>query len=142
MPDRVEIRAVQRALSTNHKKLEDQLSSLDVLLNLAGSSSEDGPPAVGTHDNRVAVEFMGRIADDIRKIGAAVDDVNFDSDDKQEFRLIFKEMAKAWDLRAKALGSSDVARSGALLERVWKIEEGTGKARQRLHLYFGEVDEE
>ena len=112
-PSQEEIRRVRRALATGHRTLKDNLSSIDVPLNLVdtpNTSVEFGPPAVGSDSNTQAVRFMRRVADDIRRIRTAVTDVEFDPDDKQKFRLALKEMANSWDLRAEALG--EPTRSG------------------------------
>ena len=142
-PSRGEIRRVRRALSTGHRQLENDLSSIDVLLNLQVSSNtsvESGPPPVGSHNNQEAVRFMGRVADDIRRIRTAVTAVDFDADDKQKFRLALKEIANAWDLRAKALGTSDVSRAGALLTQVKEAERRSNVAKRGLQRYLPKPD--
>lgn len=142
-PSRAEIRRVRRALATSYRTLENNLSSIDVLLNLQGgpnANSENGPPAVGSHDNQIAVTFMGRVADNIRQIRTAVTAVEFDAGDKQKFRLALKEMAAAWDLRAKALGSTDVNRTSALLKQVKEAEQRGNAAKRGLQRYLPRPD--
>lgn len=132
-------RAVQRALATGHRKLEDDLSSLDVLLNFADNpdaTSVQAPPEVGSHGNDVAVEFFGRVADDIRKVRDAVSAVDFDPDDKQKFRIALKETAAAWDLRAQALAESDPEATGAVLAVAWEHEQKVAKYKRDLKPYF------
>ncbi len=144
-PSRREIRAVRRALSTGHRRLENDLSSINVLLNLIDSpntSVESGPPPVGSHSNAQAVRFMGRVADDFRRIRTAVTAVQFDTGDKQKFRLALTEIARAWDLRAKALGTADVTRAGAILGEVKEAERRARVAKRGLQRYLPKLDPE
>lgn len=142
-PSREEIRKVRRALATGNRTLKDNLTSIDVLLNLVdtpNTSVESGPPAVGTYSNTQAVRFMRRVAENIRRIRAAVTDVEFDPDDKQKFRLALKEMAKAWDLRADALAAGDPNRTEAKLRLVNQAERRAAVAKRGLAPYLPKVD--
>ena len=144
-PSQEEIGRVRKALATNHRRFEADLTSVDVLLNLApvqAGNIENGPPPVGTYSNGEAVRFMGRVADDIRQIRSAVSAVDFDPGDKQRFRLALAEMAKAWDLRAEALGSSDNAGAQAILAQVQAAERRADAAKKGLQRYFPPVDYE
>ncbi|HYC80991.1 MAG TPA: hypothetical protein VEB65_04355 [Solirubrobacterales bacterium] len=144
-PSRDEIKKVRKALSTNHRRLEDDLTSIDVLLNLApvqAGNIENGPPPPGTFSNSEAVRFMGRVADDIRQIRSAVSAVDFDAGDKQKFRLALAEMAKAWDLRAEALATPDSAGAEAIGAQVTAAEQRADAAKKGLARYFPEVDVE
>jgi hypothetical protein len=143
-PSRKEIRAVRRALSTGHQRLENDLDSIDVLLNLVDgvSSVESGPPPVDSHSNAEAVRFMGRVADDFRQMRAAVTAVDFDADDKRKFRLALKEMANAWDLRAQALGTADPGQAGEILKQVQAAEGRADVAKRGLERYLPKPDEE
>ena len=138
-------RAVQRALATGHRKLQDDLSSLDVLFNLdedPNATTVEGPPEIGSHDHDVAVEFFGRVADDIRKVRDAVSAVDFDPDDKQKFRIALKETAAAWDLRARALAESDPEATGAVLAVAWEHEQKAAKYKRDLRPYFAGPEED
>jgi hypothetical protein len=142
-PPRAEIRRVRRALTTGHRSLKNNLSSIDVLLNLVdtpNTSVESGPPAVGTYSNTQAVKKMRAVADNIRDIRAAVIDVEFDSDDKQKFRVALGELAKAWDLRADALAAADTRRAEAKLRLVNEAERRSLVARRGLGRYLPKVD--
>lgn len=144
-PSRAEIRRVRQALATNHRRFEADLTSIDVLLNLAPSqagNAENGPPPVGTHSNVEAVRFMGRVADDIRQIRSAVNAVQFDAGDKQKFGVALAEMAKAWDLRAEALGTADHGRAQAILAQVHAAERRADAAKKGLQRYFPQIDDE
>ena len=85
---------------------------------------------------------MGRIADDIRQVRSAVSAVEFDAGDKQKFRLALAEMAKAWDLRAEALGTADNASAQAILAQVQAAEGRADAAKKGLLRYFPQVDYE
>jgi len=144
-PSRKEVRAVRRALSTGSRTLENDLSSIDVLLNLVDSpntSVESGPPPVGSRSNAEAVRFMGRVANDLREIRTAVTAVDFDAADKQKFRVALGEMASAWDLRAQALGTGDVGRAEAILQQVQAAERRADAAKRGLERYLPKPDEE
>lgn len=149
-PTRQEVRAVRRALATGRGRLRNDLDSIDVLLNLRDSpntSVESGPPPVGSHSNQEAVRFMGRVADDLRQIRAAVTAVQFDADDKQKLRLALKEMITAWELRAKALATADVTRAGNLWRQVKDAERRGNLSKRGLQRYlprseWEEADEE
>lgn len=140
-PDNV--KAVRRALATSHGKLEDDLASLDVLLHLQdgpNSPSEQGPPQPGSHTFDLAIEFFGRIADDIRKIRTAVSAVDFDPDDKEKFRLALKELAAAFDLRARAFGTADPRAAESLFAQVAEREKQAARYRGTLQRYLPEVE--
>ncbi|MBS1676797.1 MAG: hypothetical protein JST08_05365 [Actinobacteria bacterium] len=142
---RGEIRRVRQALTINHRRFQDDLSSIDVLLNLApgqAANIENGPPPVGTYSNAEAVRFMGRVAEDIRQIRTAVTAVQFNDGDKQKFRLALKEMAKAWDLRAEALGTADSVGAQAIIAQVKAAEQRADAAKKGLLRYFPPVDYE
>lgn len=129
---------MRRAIASSSRRLKNDLESIDVLLNLRdgpNTSLDSGPPPVGSHSNQEAVRFMGRVADDFRQVRTAVTAVQFDAEDKQKFRLALKEMAAAWDLRAKALASADVSRAGALLGQVREAERRSNVAKRGLQRY-------
>jgi hypothetical protein len=143
-PSRQEIRRVRRALATGHRSLKNNLSSIDVLLNLVdtpNTSVDSGPPAVGTYSNTQAVKKMRAVADNIRDIRAAVTDVEFDPDHKQKFRLALKEWARSWELRADALAASDTKRAAAKLKLVDEAERRAAVARRGLGRYLPKVQE-
>jgi hypothetical protein len=143
-PSKEEIRRVRRALATGHRTLKNNLTSIDVTINIIdtpNTSIEFGPPPVGSHSNTEAVRFMRRVADDIRRIRNAVTDVEFNPDDKQKFRLALKELAHAWDLRAEALGESDTKRAAAKLRLVHESERRAAGTKRALAPYFPKVDE-
>ncbi len=143
-PSGAEKRAVRRALATGGKKLEDDLSSLDVLLclnpNNPNAPVEQGPPQPGTRANQEAVDFFGRVAADLRKIRDAVSAVDFDPDDKKKFRAAFKEMAAAWELRGQALASTDPAVTTATLNAAWEHEQRAATSKRGLRPYFPDFE--
>lgn len=122
-------RAVQKALATGHRKLEDDLESLDVLWRTRPDNPnapvEQGPPPPGSYSYDRGVEFFDRVAEDVRKVRDAVSKVDFDADDKQKFRAGLKEIAVAWELRASAARSTD---PNALANAVTPIAEREAKA--------------
>lgn len=118
-------RAVRQALATNHRRLEADLTTLDVLVRTGadGSSSvEEGPPQPGTVGYKEAIRFFGRVADDLRDVRAALSTIDFDPQDKQKLGSALTEAATAWDLRAKAFASTDPNTSSNLLSQV-KVRE-------------------
>jgi hypothetical protein len=144
-PSRAEIRRVRRALATGHRSLRNDLSSIEVLLNLVdtpNTSIESGPPAVGSYSNTQAVKKMRAVADDIRDIRAAVTDVQFDPDHKQKFRVALKELAKAWELRADALASADPKRAAAKLRLAREAERRAAVARRGLGRYLPKFEQQ
>ena len=141
-----EVRALKRALGTQHQKLEDDLFSVDVLLhtNPANENSpvEQGPPLPGsstTFDR--AVEFLGRVADDIRRIRKAVTGVKMDPKHKQDLLEGLYNLAKAWDERAYAFATPEPASSAAKYRTAHEFERDAAPGLRVLNLYFPDAAE-
>jgi hypothetical protein len=140
-----EVRALKRALGTQHRKLEDDLSSVDVLLhtNPADENSpvEQGPPLPGSFTFDRAVEFIGRVADDIRQIRKAVTGVKMDPNHKQDLLEGLYNLAKAWDERAYAFATPEPASSAAKYRTAHEFERDAAPGLRVLNLYFPDAAE-
>jgi hypothetical protein len=143
---RAEVRALRNALGTNHRKLEDDVESLEVLLSSNPSNPnapvEQGPPQPGSREFNLAIEFFGRIAADIRTVRRAVAQIDIAQRDKQKLLAGLNELAKAWDQRAIAFGNPDPTAMEAQFTKAQELEGRAAPARRLLDRYFPGAAEE
>jgi hypothetical protein len=140
-----EVRALKKALGAQHRKLEEDLSSVDVLLHTDPSNPnspvEQGPAQPGTPSFEQGVNFIGRVADDIRAVQGAVSRVKIDKDDKKDLLYGLNRLAKAWDERAHAFETPDPVSAAAKYRTVHELEKEAAPARRVLNLYFPDAAE-
>jgi len=145
-PSAAEVRVVKRALATQHQKLQDDVSSLEVLLHANPSNPnapvEQGPPLPGDPSFDLAVKFMGRVADDIRAVQAAVSRIKIDKDDKNVLTEGLHDLAKAWDERKYAFATPEPASSAAKYRTAHEFERDAIPALKLLEIYFPDLAEE
>jgi hypothetical protein len=145
-PSAAEIRVVKSALGTQHRKLQEDLSSLEVLLHAdpgnPNAPVEEGPPLPGDPSFPLAVKFMGKVADDIRSVQAAVSRIKIDEDDKSVLIEGLHALAKAWDERAHAFSTPEPTSSAAKYRTAHEFERDAIPARKLLEIYFPELAEE
>jgi hypothetical protein len=141
-----EVRALKKALGTQHRKLEDDVSSLEVLLhaNPANENApvEQGPPLPGSPTFNLAVEYFRRIADDIRRVRTAVNGIKIDPGHKQDLMEGLYALAKAWDERGYAFSTPEPASSEAKYKTAREFDRDAASARRVLSLYFPDAAEE
>ncbi len=141
-----EVRALKRALGTQRGRLEDDLSSLEVLLHSdpgnPNAPVEQGPPQPDSPTFKQAVAFYHRVADDIRAIRSAVSRITIDQGHKQDLLEGLYYLAKTWDERGNAFGTGDDPASAAAKYRTARdLEKDAAPARRVLNLYFPEAAE-
>ncbi len=141
-----DVRALKTALGTQHRKLEDDLSSVDVLLHTDPSNPnapvEQGPPLPGTPSAARAADFIGRVADDIRKVRNAVFNIDIDQKDKRILVTGLFHLASAWDFRAQAVEATDPVKAAAAFKKAHEDEGDAAAARKILEKYFPDASEE
>jgi hypothetical protein len=138
--------AVRNALGTGHKKLEEDLSSLEVLLHSDPSNPnapvEEGPPVPGDPAFNLAVKFMGKVADDIRAVQQAVTRIRIDENDKSVLIEGLHALGKGWDERAHAFSTPEPVSSAAKYRTAHEFERDAIPALKLLEIYFPQLAEE
>jgi hypothetical protein len=131
------IRAVQRALGSRNRQIQDDLSSLDVLLHIDYTGGEvTGPPAAGTSAGEMVVHYFEDVAAQVRKVRAAVAAVDFDPGDKQRFMVALEEAAKSWDARALMSSTTDPETAAAALKAAEHHDAKAAEDGKPLKVYF------
>jgi hypothetical protein len=137
--------AVRNALGTGHRKLEDDLSSLEVLLhaNPANPNApvEQGPPVPGDPSFNLAVEFFERVADDLTQIYKATLKLKIDREDKQALTNGVARLANAWGNRRLAFATTNPGKSAASYKLAQQQEKEAEPALRVLEKYFPSLEE-
>jgi hypothetical protein len=142
---RADRNAVRSALGTGHKKLEDDLSSLEVVLhaNPANPNApvEQGPPVPGDPSFNLAVEFFERVVDDLFQIYKATLKLKIDRQDKEALAGGVARLGNAWGNRRVAFASTDPGKAATSFKLAQKQEKEAEPALRVLEKYFPSLEE-
>lgn len=139
-PTPAQLRAVRKALASRHRQIEGHLETIDTMFKLGGRGNPDfGPSVPGSRDGEIAVDRMGKVADELRRTSKAVAAVNFPAADKQKLTAALTAAAKSWDARAKMTRTTDPAAAEAALKKAGERDAEAARLGRPVMEYFGEV---
>jgi hypothetical protein len=142
---RADRNAVRKALGTGHRKLEEDLSSLEVLLHSDPSNPnapvEQGPPVPGDPSFKLAVEFFERVVDDLFAIYQATLKLKIDREDKDAPTKGVARLADGWGNRRLAFATTNPGKSAASYKLAQQQEKEAEPALRVLEKYFPSLEE-
>lgn len=137
--------AVRNALGTGHKKLEEDLSSLEVLLHSDPSNPnapvEQGPPVPGDPSFKLAVEFFERVVDDLFQIYKATLMLKINREDKEALANGVARLGNAWNNRRLAFATTNLGKAATSYKLAEKQEKEAEPALRVLEKYFPSLEE-